>query len=81
MGLSSFLYRFRSLEEGIAEWGSEVDTKWDCEATEGEDSLCSDLRNEEGEQNAILIQCAKNLGFCEAYANRVPDLSPPHNYA
>lgn len=51
MGSPSFEYRFRSIEEGIAEWGSEVGaewgsevgTEWDCEAQEREDSPCSDM--------------------------------------
>lgn len=59
MGSPSFECRFGSLEEGIAEWGSEVVTEWDREAKEGEDSPCSDLHNEDDKQYAMLIRCAK----------------------
>lgn len=67
-----------SIEEGIGDWGSVMESRWDCEAES--DSQSSRLNSEKRELNAQLILCAKNLGCCQAYVERRPDLSPTRTY-
>lgn len=80
-GSPSFECFFGSIEESNTDWESVSSIEWDCEAKEEKGSQCSDLQNEDSEKKSVLIQCVRNLRFCETYANRRPDLSPPCNCA
>lgn len=81
VGSPRFECRFGVLGEGIGEWGSEVQTEWSWGTEERKSPPCPSLYSEETEAAVIHMKCARNFGFCEAYATRVPDLSPPRTYA
>lgn len=66
---------------GNREWGSEVGTEWDLGTEEKESPPSSCSFSEETEVAVIRMRCARNPEFCEAYATRVSDLSPPRTYA
>lgn len=65
VGSPSFLHCFRSIEEGITELWSEISTELDCEAKKREYSPSSVQPDDRSDNGAILVQCARNLGFCE----------------
>lgn len=67
--------------QGISEWRAEEETEWSWGTEERKSPTCPSLYSEETEAEVVRMRCARNLGFCEAYATRVQDLSPPHTYA
>lgn len=56
-------------------------TEWDCKAEDKEGPRESEPLEAEKEHVAQLRYCAKVLGFCKAYVERRPDLSPPRTVA